>query len=88
MDWSAAKTAKVPILKPTLRTLELDDSERDMLLVELAEAPIAHPRPSVPAEEVFAEIRAKFVRGVHDPHPWTMRPGISLKCFSLCVTTS
>lgn len=63
VDWSAAEPETMPNLKPTLQALEREESETDAWLVKLAEEALADPRPSVPAEEVFAEIRAKYGRG-------------------------
>ena len=47
------------VIQAALRALEREESETNAWLVELAEASIAEPGESIPAADVFAEIRAR-----------------------------
>ena len=57
------------VIQAALRALEREESETNAWLVALAEEALVDPRPSVPAEEVFGEIRAKYERGRRSSSP-------------------
>ncbi|RDJ21488.1 type II toxin-antitoxin system ParD family antitoxin [Bosea caraganae] len=46
------------VLRAGLRALEREEREFDAILKAKVEEALADPRPSIPAEEVFAELRA------------------------------
>jgi len=50
------------VIQAALRALEREESETNAWLVQLAEESLADPRPSVPADEVFRGLRAKYGR--------------------------
>ena len=50
------------VIRAALRAFDGGDVEEDAWLTELAEKSLADPRPSVPAEQVFRELRAKYGR--------------------------
>ena len=48
------------VVRAGLLALEREEASRDELLTKLAKDALADPRPSVPAAEVFRELRAKY----------------------------
>jgi len=50
------------VIQAALRALEREESETNAWLAQLAEESLADPRPSVPADEVFRGLRAKYGR--------------------------
>lgn len=46
------------VIRAGLRALEREEREFDAILKAKVEEALADPRPSIPAEEVFAELRA------------------------------
>ncbi len=50
------------VIRAGLLALEREEKATDEWLVELAKESMADPRPSVPAVQVFREIRAKYGR--------------------------
>ena len=50
------------VIRAGLLALEREEKATDEWLVELAKESLADPRPSVPAAQVFREIRAKYSR--------------------------
>lgn len=59
-DGSYASTDEV--IQAALRAFDRGDADHDAWLVELAEEALADPLPSVPAEHVFRDLRAKYGR--------------------------
>lgn len=54
------------VIRAGLRALEREESSTDDWLTRLAEESLADPRPSVPAAEVFRELRARHGRPAGD----------------------
>jgi antitoxin ParD1/3/4 len=50
------------VIRAALRDFDRGGIADDAWLVELAEKSLADPRPSVPAEQVFRELREKYGR--------------------------
>ncbi len=50
------------VIQAALQALEREETEHDAWLVALAEKSLADPRPSIPAEDVFRSLRAKYGR--------------------------
>lgn len=50
------------VIRAGLLALEREESGMDEWLTRLAEDSLADPRPSVPAAQVFRELRAKYGR--------------------------
>ncbi len=50
------------VVRAGLLALEREEKTRDEWLVKLAEEALADPRPSVPAKQVFRDLRAKYGR--------------------------
>jgi antitoxin ParD1/3/4 len=50
------------VIRAGLLALEREEKSKDEWLVKLAEDALADPRPSVPAKQVFRELRAKYGR--------------------------
>ncbi len=50
------------VIRAALRDFDRGGIEDDAWLMELAEKSLADPRPSIPAEQVFRELRAKYGR--------------------------
>ena len=50
------------VIRAGLLALEREERATDEWLVELAKESLADPRPSIPAAQVFREIRAKYGR--------------------------
>lgn len=50
------------VIQAALRDFDRGGIADDAWLVELAEKSLADPRPSLPAEQVFRELRAKYGR--------------------------
>ncbi len=50
------------VIRAGLLALEREESGTDEWLTKLAEESLADPRPSVPAAQVFRELRAKYGR--------------------------
>jgi antitoxin ParD1/3/4 len=48
------------VVRAGLLALEREEANRDEWLTKLAKDALADPRPSVPAAEVFRELRAKY----------------------------
>jgi antitoxin ParD1/3/4 len=48
------------VVRAGLLALEREEANRDEWLTKLAKDALADPRPSVPAEQVFRELRAKY----------------------------
>ncbi|MGD0548281.1 MAG: type II toxin-antitoxin system ParD family antitoxin [Terracidiphilus sp.] len=48
------------VIRAGLRALDREESARNEWLTQLAEESMADPRPSVPAAQVFRELRAKY----------------------------
>ncbi len=52
------------VIRAGLLALEREESATDVWLTRLAEESLADPRPSVPAAQVFRELRTKYGRPV------------------------
>jgi len=50
------------VIRAALKRFDDEDAAEDAWLMELAEEVLADPRPSIPAEQVFRELRAKYGR--------------------------
>ena len=50
------------VIRAGLLALEREEAGTNNWLIQLAEKSLADPRPSVPAEQVFRELRAKYKR--------------------------
>jgi len=50
------------VIQAGLQALEREESGLNEWLIQLAEESLADPRPSVPADRVFRELRAKYGR--------------------------
>ena len=48
------------VIRAGLLALEREEAARNRWLIQLAEESLADPRPSVPAAQVFRELRAKY----------------------------
>ena len=48
------------VIRAGLLALEREEAARNQWLIQLAEESLADPRPSVPAAQVFRELRAKY----------------------------
>ena len=48
------------VIRASLLALEREEAARNRWLIQLAEEAQADPRPSVPAAQVFRELRAKY----------------------------
>jgi antitoxin ParD1/3/4 len=48
------------VIRAGLLALEREESATEVWLTKLAEEAVADPRPSVPAAQVFRELRAKY----------------------------
>lgn len=65
---SGAYASASEVMRAALRALDREDAALDELLRRKVEAALADPRPSIPADEVFARLRALAATGVgHDP---------------------
>jgi antitoxin ParD1/3/4 len=54
------------VIRAGLLALEREESRTDEWLTRLAEESLADPRPSVPAAQVFRELKAKYGRPAGD----------------------
>ncbi len=50
------------VIRASLLALEREEAATNEWLIQLAEESLADPRPSVPAAQVFRELRAKYGR--------------------------
>jgi len=50
------------VIRARLLALEREEAGTNDWLIQLAEESLADPRPSIPAEEVFRELRARHCR--------------------------
>jgi antitoxin ParD1/3/4 len=50
------------VIRAGLLALEREEASTNEWLIQLAEESLADPRPSVPAAQVFQELRAKYGR--------------------------
>lgn len=50
------------VIRAGLLALEREEAGTDAWLIQLAKESLADPRPSVPAAQVFRELRAKYGR--------------------------
>jgi antitoxin ParD1/3/4 len=57
---SGSYTSADEVVRAGLLALEREEASRDECLTKLAKDALADPRPSVPAAEVFRELRAKY----------------------------
>ena len=57
---SGSYTSADEVVRAGLLALEREEASRDEWLTKLAKDALADPRPSVPAAEVFREVRAKY----------------------------
>jgi antitoxin ParD1/3/4 len=57
---SGSYTSADEVVRAGLLALEREEANRDEWLTKLAKDALADPRPSVPAAEVFRELRAKY----------------------------
>jgi antitoxin ParD1/3/4 len=57
---SGSYTSADEVVRAGLLALEREEAGRDEWLTKLAKDALADPRPSVPAAEVFRELRAKY----------------------------
>jgi len=48
------------VIQAGLHALEREEASRNEWLTKLAKDALADPRPSIPAEQVFRELRAKY----------------------------
>jgi len=48
------------VIRAGLLALEREEAATNVWLIQLAEKSLADPRPSVPAAQVFRELRAKY----------------------------
>lgn len=55
------------VIQAALRDFDRGGFENEAWLIELAEKAAVDPRPSVPAEQVFRELRAKYGRPPVEP---------------------
>ena len=55
------------VIRASLLALEREESATDVWLAKLAEDSLADLRPSVPAAQVFRELRTKYGRPKHEP---------------------
>ena len=53
-------TSADEVIRAGLLALEREEAARNQWLIQLAEESLADPRPSVPAAQVFRELRAKY----------------------------
>jgi len=53
------------VIRAGLLALEREEAGINEWLTRLAESALADPRPSIPAEQVFHDLRAKHVRPAH-----------------------
>ena len=61
---SGAFSSASEIIRAAMRALDREDTALDEYLRHKVEAALADPRPSVPAEEVFARLRAHHAKQV------------------------
>lgn len=52
------------VIRAGLLALEREEADTNEWLTQLAEEALADPRPSVPAAQVFRELRAKYGRPI------------------------
>ena len=57
---SGSYTSADEVVRAGLLALEREEAGRDEWLTKLAKDALADPRPSVPAAQVFRELRAKY----------------------------
>jgi antitoxin ParD1/3/4 len=57
---SGSYTSADEVVRAGLLALEREEASRDEWLTKLAKDALADPRPSVPAAQVFRELRAKY----------------------------
>jgi antitoxin ParD1/3/4 len=57
------------VIRAGLLALEREEVTTNEWLTKLAEESLADPRPSVPAAQVFRELRAKYGRPASEPAP-------------------
>ena len=55
------------VIRAGLLALEREEAGTNEWLIQLAEESLADPRPSVPAAQVFRELRAKYGRPASEP---------------------
>ena len=55
------------VIRAGLLALEREEANTNEWFIELAEGSLADPRPSVPAAQVFQELRAKYGRPASEP---------------------
>ena len=55
------------VIRAGLLALEREEAGTKEWLLQLAEESLADPRPSVPAAQVFRELRAKYGRPASEP---------------------
>jgi antitoxin ParD1/3/4 len=59
---SGSYTSADEVIRAGLLALQREEKTRDEWLIKLAEDALADPKPTVPAERVFRELRAKYGR--------------------------
>jgi len=55
------------VIQAGLSALEREEAQKNEWLIKLAEESLADHRPSIPAAQVFRELRAKYNRPVNEP---------------------
>ncbi|MGA2126044.1 MAG: type II toxin-antitoxin system ParD family antitoxin [Xanthobacteraceae bacterium] len=61
---SGAFSSASEVVRAALRALDREDAALDDYLRRKVEAALADPRPSIPAEKVFARLRARHAKHV------------------------